>query len=107
MKVYEITKVSQLESLQKQTDKPIVIDFHGEDWCVPCKRFAPTFSRVADDLDGVVVFVKIDIDRAEKELMEEFGIMSVPSIRMVAGEHVVSLTVAPRPQFKQEIEKFL
>ena len=50
------------------------------DWCAPCQRTKP----VADELkrDGLVDFLYIDAD-TELELLEQFGIKSVPTYVLI------------------------
>lgn len=40
-----------------------VIDFYAE-WCSPCQKYAPIFKKVAEDLQDVAAFYKIDIDKS-------------------------------------------
>lgn len=50
------------------------------DWCQPCQRTRP----VADELkrDGLIDFLYIDAD-TEIELLEKFGIKSVPTYVLI------------------------
>lgn len=50
------------------------------DWCQPCQRTKP----VSDELkrDGLVDFIYIDAD-TELELLEQFGIKSVPTYVLI------------------------
>lgn len=50
------------------------------DWCNPCARTRP----VAEELkrDGVIDFVFVDVD-IETELLETFGVKSVPTYILI------------------------
>ena len=50
------------------------------DWCQPCERTRP----VANELkrDGLIDFIYIDAD-TELELLEQFGIKSVPAYILI------------------------
>ncbi len=64
----------------------VVIDFWAE-WCAPCK----SFSKVIEQLSAKhsdVVFGSVDIDK-EKELAEDFHIMSVPSVMILRRRVIV------------------
>jgi thioredoxin 1 len=83
--------MSIVELTQKNFDKTVadnnlvVIDFWAE-WCGPCR----SFTKVIEELDKKypeVTFGAIDIEK-EKELAEDFNIMSVPAI-MILRERVV------------------
>lgn len=51
----------------------IVVDFHGEAWCGPCRRMGPIFKKVAQQFDNVKFF-KCNVDEYEIP-----GITSVPT----------------------------
>ena len=70
-----------------QSDAPVLIDFFA-DWCMPCKMFAPIFETVADDFEGEVKFVKVNVDDAP-ELAQKYLVMSIPTLKMVKGNEVV------------------
>ncbi len=52
----------------------VVVDFHGEKWCGPCKMFAPIFAKVAASTPNVI-FVKVDVDKLRTD-----DIRGVPTI---------------------------
>ena len=70
-----------------QSEVPVLIDFFA-DWCMPCKMFAPIFETVADDFEGEVKFVKVNVDDAP-ELAQKYLVMSIPTLKMVKGNEVV------------------
>lgn len=40
---------------------PVLLDVYAE-WCGPCKKMAPTFNKVAQNLNGKVLFAKLKMD---------------------------------------------
>ncbi|WP_423062802.1 thioredoxin family protein [Candidiatus Paracoxiella cheracis] len=64
----------------------IVIDF-GAQWCAPCRSFEKVISQVAEQYPDVM-FGNVDID-AEKDLAQEFHILSVPSVMILRDRVIV------------------
>ena len=58
----KVTKAN-FEQEVLQSEVPVLIDFFA-DWCMPCKMFAPVFEGVAEDYEGKVKFVKVNIDES-------------------------------------------
>lgn len=64
----------------------IVINFSAQ-WCMPCKSFEKVITQVAkQNLD--IVFGSVDID-AEKDLAQEFHVLSVPSVMILRDRVIV------------------
>ncbi len=54
-----------------------LIDFYA-DWCMPCKAFAPTLSKVTEERD--IEVVKVDTAVDEDDLSVKYGIRSIPTV---------------------------
>ncbi len=64
----------------------IVVDFWAE-WCEPCKNFTKIIETLAPKYSDVL-FASVDIE-AQKELAEDFNIMSVPAVMILRKQVVV------------------
>lgn len=60
------------------SELPVLVDFWA-DWCGPCKIIAPRLDELADEYDGRVKFVKIDVD-ACPTIALNYGIRSIPTL---------------------------
>lgn len=78
-----IVKSTNFEQEVLQSDIPVLIDFFAE-WCMPCKMFAPIFEATADEFEGKVKFVKVNVDDAP-ELAQKYLVMSIPTLKLVKG----------------------
>jgi thioredoxin 1 len=65
---------------------PVVVDFYAT-WCPPCKMLAPILDRLAEDFDGRVRFVKVNVDE-EAGLAGAYGISGVPTLKLFNGGQV-------------------
>jgi len=80
-----VTKVSNggqtvdLNSLMP-AGKIVVVDFYA-DWCGPCQRIAPDLQRMARENEDVVL-VQVDIVKWGTPVTRQYGINSVPNIRV-------------------------
>lgn len=68
----------EIYSKEKSYPIPIVIDFFAS-WCAPCKMLSPILDSVMEQYEGLVRFVKIDID-LYPDIAEKYEIMSVPTL---------------------------
>lgn len=66
---------------------PVIVDFYGE-YCPPCKQAAPIFSELANELEGKMKFVKLNISEAQ-ELAQEFEIRSIPTFLVFKDGKVI------------------
>lgn len=61
------------------TENPIVIvDFYA-DWCPPCRRFLPVFEQVAHEMQGKLIFGKLNVDYAQNS-QKKYKASSIPTI---------------------------
>ena len=59
-------------------EKSVLVDFWAE-WCDPCKAIAPILDEVAEELDGTLDVVKLNVDE-NPSVSQKYGIRSIPTI---------------------------
>lgn len=92
------------------TGRPSVIDFFAV-WCVPCKKFEPTFNKVAGDYKGKVDFLHVDVDDPkQKKLVDKYKITVMPTFvfRDATGKaRLINEGVMKESDFIGEVDKLL
>lgn len=69
----------------------VLVDF-GAEWCHPCKQLDPVVEELADEWDGRVRVMKLDIDNNVDSTMK-YQVMGVPTLILFKdGEPVERLT---------------
>jgi thioredoxin 1 len=59
-------------------EEAVLVDFWAE-WCGPCKMIAPILAEVADEQQGKVRVMKVNVDE-QPDLARRFDVMSIPTL---------------------------
>ncbi|MFQ3275452.1 MAG: thioredoxin [Candidatus Nanohaloarchaea archaeon] len=78
----------KLEDIQN-SDETWVIDFWA-DWCQPCKKLAPIFEEVSEEIEGVN-FGKVDMEE-HQQLGTSMGVRALPTMVIMKGDEEVART---------------
>jgi len=71
--------------------QPVLVDFTAV-WCGPCKMLDPVVKELAEDWNGKVKVVKLDVDN-NPNLAMNYQVMGVPTLMLFkAGEPVQRVT---------------
>lgn len=73
---------------------PVVVDYWAE-WCAPCKMLNPVLEELSTELEGKVVFAKVNVD-ANPELSS--GLVSIPTIKVFVQGFCVKEIVGAKPK---------
>ena len=85
----------------------IVVDCWAP-WCGPCRMIGPIIEELAKELQGKIVFGKLNVDENKNTSMQ-YGIMSIPSLLIFKeGKHVDTIIGAlPKPQLQSKLQSFI
>ncbi len=88
-----------------KADLPVLVDF-GAEWCGPCRSLDPIVESLAEEYDGKVKFVQVNIDE-NRQTPTSYGIMAVPTlIFFKGGELIDKLTgFKPKAVLQEHLEK--
>lgn len=85
--IIDITAENIPQLIDHSNEVPVLIDFWAE-WCAPCKTLMPLLERLANEFQGAFILAKVNIDE-HQELATQFGVRSVPTVKMVKGGAIV------------------
>ncbi len=66
-------------------------------WCGPCRMIAPVIEDLAKELQGKVVFGKLNVDNNQTTSMS-YGIMSIPSLLVFKKGKLVDTIIGAMPK---------
>ncbi|HEY3380390.1 MAG TPA: thioredoxin [Vicinamibacterales bacterium] len=82
---------STFEQSVVKSATPVLIDFWAE-WCMPCKRIAPTVDQLANDFAGRLTVAKMNVDE-NSEVPMRLGIRGIPTLMIFKGGEMVDTIV--------------
>ena len=105
-----ITQISDAKSWETDvinSDIPVFVDFWAE-WCGPCRMVGPVVEELANDYDGKVKFVKVNVDEAN-ELASKYNVFSIPTLILLNKGEIVSQQVgaASKESYQSMIDRAL
>lgn len=86
MSVVNVTEKNFEAEVLKST-LPVLVDFWAQ-WCGPCKQLSPIVDELANDLNGKLKVVKVNVDEAG-DLAAEHNILSIPTLMVFKNGQVV------------------
>ena len=68
------------EVIEKSKNVPILVDFWAE-WCMPCRILGPILEKLAEEHDGKLILVKLDVQENQR-IAQEYNIRGIPCVKL-------------------------
>jgi thioredoxin 1 len=90
-----------------KSELPVVLDFWAE-WCAPCRAISPIIKQIAEDYDGKVKVVKMNIDE-NPQTPGKYGVRAIPTVLAFNNGQVVEQLQGARPKaaFEEMVTKLV
>jgi len=88
-----------------KSSEPVLVDFWAE-WCMPCRKHAPTTEKIAKEFSGKVKVGKLDTD-SNRDVSMKYQINAIPTVILFKDGQVLQKFVGLRQEkdFREALEK--
>jgi thioredoxin 1 len=104
-----VSEVTDAEFEQKvlQSDTPVLVDFWAA-WCGPCRALAPVVDAIAEQYDGKLKVMKMDVDK-NNMTPGRYGIRGIPALLVFKGGKVAEQIVGfvPKDTIDETLKRVL
>jgi len=103
--VFKITD-ADIDKVIKNYDI-IVIDCWAP-WCGPCRIITPIIEELAKEMQGKIIFSKLNVDENPKTSMK-YQIMAIPTLIVFKNGNLVDRLVGlyPKEELKKKLEMYI
>lgn len=77
---------------------PVLVDFTAA-WCPPCRTIAPFLDEIAEELQGKVRIMKIDVDE-NPAVTVRYGVRSMPTLMVFKNGEPTAVQIGALPKLR-------
>ncbi len=89
--------------IARSRELPVIVDFWAA-WCGPCRALGPVLEEAVRMSGGRIALARVDVD-TEPGLAAEYGIQSIPAVKIFSGGEVIREFVGALP--REDIHRLL
>lgn len=95
----------ELDEILRGAHIPVLVDFWAA-WCGPCRMSAPEVERVARELAGRAIVLKVDTEQ-HPSLANRYGVRGIPNFAVLLEGEVVrqEAGVVPAAEMRRWLEE--
>jgi len=98
---------NQFQNQVLESDKLALVDFWAE-WCGPCRQLAPTIDKIADNFEGKVKVLKMNVDE-NPNTPTRYSVRGIPTLIFFKNGEAIDQLVGNQTEesIQQLIEKHM
>lgn len=85
--VPHLATTAEFDEKVLKSSRPVLVDFYS-DGCPPCRRLAPTISKLKDEYEGKADVFKVNVKEVS-ELANRYGITGVPTVMLFNKDKIL------------------
>lgn len=106
-KVLEIKDFNFEEEVLQHEEETVLVDFFAP-WCGPCRTLAPVLDELAEEMQGKVKIVKVNVDESSLTATN-YKVLSVPTLIIFKNGEIkeVLLGFKDKGALESKLEKYI